>query len=112
MPVIKADLTHVGIFVRDLDRMRRFYTEVLGLIESDSGRERRGLSRHTLVRRSAAYRSARLVDDGRGNPQDHRGVVSKGSEIHACRGVAGKDAPGDRERGWDNSMRRTTWQPR
>ncbi|OGA22136.1 MAG: hypothetical protein A3I01_14940 [Betaproteobacteria bacterium RIFCSPLOWO2_02_FULL_65_24] len=38
MPVIKADLTHVGIFVRDLDGMRRFYTEVLGLIESDSGR--------------------------------------------------------------------------
>lgn len=38
MPVIKGDLTHVGIFVRDLEKMRRFYMDVLGLVESDSGR--------------------------------------------------------------------------
>lgn len=38
MPVITADLTHVGIFVRDLDSMQRFYCDVLGLIASDTGR--------------------------------------------------------------------------
>lgn len=38
MPVISADLTHVGIFVRDLDVMQRFYMDVLGLVASDTGR--------------------------------------------------------------------------
>jgi catechol 2,3-dioxygenase len=38
MSVIKGDLTHVGIFVQDLDKMRRFYMEVLGLVEMDAGR--------------------------------------------------------------------------
>ena len=35
MPVISADLTHVGIFVRDLDVMQRFYMDVLGLVRSE-----------------------------------------------------------------------------
>jgi len=32
-----AQLTHVGFYVRDLDAMIRFYTEVLGLVVTDEG---------------------------------------------------------------------------
>ncbi len=32
-----ANLTHMGIYVRDLPRMKAFYTGVLGLIVSDEG---------------------------------------------------------------------------
>ncbi len=35
--MIRARLTHMGIHVRDLDRMVPFYTEVLGLMVSDRG---------------------------------------------------------------------------
>ena len=35
--MIKPQLTHVGIYVRDMDKMRRFYTEVFGLTVTDSG---------------------------------------------------------------------------
>ena len=35
---IRPQLTHAGLNVYDLDTMRRFYTEVMGLIETDSGR--------------------------------------------------------------------------
>lgn len=34
---MKPQLTHVGIYVRDMDKMRRFYTEVFGLTVTDSG---------------------------------------------------------------------------
>ena len=37
MGTIRAKLTHMGIHVRDLDAMVRFYTEVLGLIVADRG---------------------------------------------------------------------------
>ena len=33
----KPQLTHVGIFVRDIDRMATFYTDVMGLTISDRG---------------------------------------------------------------------------
>jgi len=33
----RPQLTHVGIFVRDIDRMTAFYTEVFGLTVSDRG---------------------------------------------------------------------------
>ena len=36
--MIKPQLTHVGIYVRDMDKMRRFYTEVFGLTLTDAGR--------------------------------------------------------------------------
>ena len=32
-----AQLTHMGIYVRDLDRMISFYAEVLGLVQTDGG---------------------------------------------------------------------------
>jgi catechol 2,3-dioxygenase len=34
----KPTLSHMGIFVTDMDRMIRFYTEVLGLTLTDRGR--------------------------------------------------------------------------
>lgn len=34
---LAANLTHMGIYVRDLPRMREFYTGVLGLTVSDEG---------------------------------------------------------------------------
>jgi len=37
MPGIRAKLTHMGLYVSDLDRMVAFYTEVLGLIVADRG---------------------------------------------------------------------------
>ena len=35
---VRPSLTHAGILVWDIERMRRFYTQVLGLIVSDAGR--------------------------------------------------------------------------
>ena len=37
MPAIRAQLTHMGLYVRDLEAMARFYTEVLGLTVADRG---------------------------------------------------------------------------
>jgi len=34
---IRPQLTHAGIYADDLDTMRRFYVEVIGLIETDRG---------------------------------------------------------------------------
>jgi catechol 2,3-dioxygenase len=34
---IRPQLTHAGIYVFDLDKMRRFYTEVMGLMQTDTG---------------------------------------------------------------------------
>jgi len=41
MSSIRAQLTHVGIFVRDPERMEKFYTEVLGLMVTDKGKSPR-----------------------------------------------------------------------
>ena len=35
--MIKPQLTHVGIYVRDMAKMRQFYTEVFGLTVTDAG---------------------------------------------------------------------------
>ncbi len=37
MPMIRPQLTHAGIYVDDLAKMRDFYVNVLGLIETDRG---------------------------------------------------------------------------
>jgi catechol 2,3-dioxygenase len=37
MNAIRARLAHMGIFVRDRDKMVKFYTEVLGLVVTDEG---------------------------------------------------------------------------
>ena len=34
---LAANLTHMGIYVRDLPRMKRFYLDTLGLVVSDEG---------------------------------------------------------------------------
>jgi catechol 2,3-dioxygenase-like lactoylglutathione lyase family enzyme len=41
-PRPEAQITHVGIYVRDMDRMIEFYTRVLGLILTDRGPYYRG----------------------------------------------------------------------
>ena len=38
MNAIRARLAHMGIFVRDREKMVKFYTEVLGLVVTDEGR--------------------------------------------------------------------------
>jgi catechol 2,3-dioxygenase-like lactoylglutathione lyase family enzyme len=67
-----AAFSHVGIFVRDLDRMVDFYTRVLGLLVNDRvvdllprsrGQSRRAVRRHALahaaaVRGAVRYRGA------------------------------------------------------
>jgi catechol 2,3-dioxygenase len=37
MSTIRPQLTHAGIYVDDIDKMRRFYVEVIGLLETDRG---------------------------------------------------------------------------
>jgi catechol 2,3-dioxygenase len=37
MATIRPQLTHAGIYVHDINKMRRFYVDVLGLIASDEG---------------------------------------------------------------------------
>ena len=37
MPALRARLTHMGLYVRDLEAMTRFYAEVLGLVVADRG---------------------------------------------------------------------------
>jgi catechol 2,3-dioxygenase len=39
---IHARLAHMGIYVKDMEVMRRFYTEVLGLLVTDEGEGRNG----------------------------------------------------------------------
>jgi catechol 2,3-dioxygenase len=36
--VLRPHLTHAGIYVRDLEKMFRFYTDVMDLLETDRGR--------------------------------------------------------------------------
>jgi catechol 2,3-dioxygenase len=43
MANIHARLAHMGIYVKDRDRMERFYTEVLGLMITDHGEGRAGM---------------------------------------------------------------------
>ena len=43
MAKIHARLAHMGIYVKDRDRMERFYTEVLGLMVTDHGEGRAGM---------------------------------------------------------------------
>ena len=40
---IRARLAHMGIYVKDRDRMEHFYTEVLGLMVTDKGEARSGM---------------------------------------------------------------------
>lgn len=40
---IRARLAHMGIYVKDRETMRRFYTEVLGLVVTDQGEGRGGM---------------------------------------------------------------------
>mgnify|MGYP006273955087 CR=1 FL=1 len=43
MPAIHARLAHVGVFAHDKPKLERFYSEVLGLLVTDSGQGRNGV---------------------------------------------------------------------
>jgi catechol 2,3-dioxygenase-like lactoylglutathione lyase family enzyme len=42
MANIRARLAHMGIYVQDREKMERFYTEVLGLMVTDTARDAPG----------------------------------------------------------------------
>lgn len=67
---IRPHLSHAGIYVRDLDRMERFYTDVMGLVVTDRGQ---GVTfKHNLVFMSS--------DPG----QHHEFVLSDGRPADAA----------------------------
>ncbi len=62
-----AQITHVGIYVRDMDKMIEFYTRVLGLILTDRGPYYRGgeicfLSRKADEHHQVVFASGRPAD--------------------------------------------------
>jgi catechol 2,3-dioxygenase len=59
MANIRARLAHMGIYVHDRDKMRRFYTEVLGLMVTDEGQGRADMHLTFMS----------------GNPQNHHQLV-------------------------------------
>ena len=65
---IRAQLTHVGIYVRDLPRMESFYTGVLGLIVTDKGRSSRGNMELTFLSASPTVHHQVVLVSGR--PED------------------------------------------
>jgi len=67
---IRAQLTHVGIYVRDLPRMETFYTEVLGLVVTDKGTSSRGDMRLTFLSASPTVHHQLVLVSGR--PEDAR----------------------------------------
>lgn len=69
MAHIRAQLTHVGIYVRDIARMETFYTEVLGLMVTDKGPSPRtpGLFLTFLSAAPSAHHQVVLVT---GRPED------------------------------------------
>ncbi len=69
MSNIRAQLTHVGIFVRDPERMEKFYTEVLGLMVTDKGPSPRNPAM-SLTFMSAAPSSHHQVVLVTGRPED------------------------------------------
>lgn len=67
---IRAQLTHVGIYVRDMPRMETFYTEVLGLIVTDRGKSSRGDMSLTFLSASPTVHHQFVLVSGR--PEDAR----------------------------------------
>ena len=70
MTTIRAQLTHVGIYVREIAVMEKFYTEVLGLIITDSGVSPRNNAHLTFM--SADPRTHHQVVLVTGRPEDAR----------------------------------------
>jgi catechol-2,3-dioxygenase len=64
-----AQLTHLGIYVRDLDAAIRFYTEILGLVVTDSGGHPSGGRIAFLTRSSEEHHQVVLVS---GLPAEER----------------------------------------
>jgi catechol-2,3-dioxygenase len=60
-----AQLTHVGFFVVDLDRMVEFYSRVMGLVVTDRGSNYRG-DRVTFLSRNADEHHQLVLAAGRG----------------------------------------------
>lgn len=62
---IRAQLTHVGLYVRDLPRMEEFYTEVLGLVVTDRGKSSRGDMSLTFLSASTTTHHQMVLASGR-----------------------------------------------
>jgi len=69
---IRARLAHMGIYVKDRERMQRFYTEVLGLMVTDQGEGRGGVHLTFMSASPANHHQVVLVtgrpDTGGFNP--------------------------------------------
>ncbi|MSQ72646.1 MAG: VOC family protein [Betaproteobacteria bacterium] len=65
-PLPQMQLTHMGMFVRDIDRMAAFYKEVLGFVETDRG-EVRGHTAVFLTRDPTSHHQL-VLESGR--PED------------------------------------------
>jgi len=71
MSAIRAQLTHVGIYVRDIGKMEKFYTEVLGLMVTDKGPSPRAADVH-LTFMSADPQTHHQVVLVTGRPEEAR----------------------------------------
>jgi catechol 2,3-dioxygenase len=67
MNAIRGRLTHVGLYVRDMDKMKQFYTTVLGLTVSDEGEGRNGTRLTFMTADPQTHHQVALVT---GRPED------------------------------------------
>lgn len=67
---IRAQLAHVGLYVRDLPRMEKFYTAVLGLVITDKGKSSRGDVDLTFLSATTATHHQMVLATGR--PEEAR----------------------------------------
>ena len=98
MSPIHAKLTHMGIHVRDLDRMVGFYSEVLGLMVADRGPGRSPRQRTGVHDRRSALPSPGGAGD---RPSGHRrlqpdqpGLVHRRRARRAARSPRPRPDPG------------------
>lgn len=69
-----AQITHVGIFVRDLEAMIAFYTRVLGLVLTDRGPYYRGGEIAFLSRKPDEHHQVVFAS---GRPQEARSTINQ-----------------------------------
>lgn len=68
-----AQLTHIGLYVRDLDAMVEFYANLLGMVVTDSGELRGG--RITFMSRNANEHHQLVMVSGR--PEDEYSTINQ-----------------------------------
>ena len=85
---IRAQLAHVGIYVRDMPRMEKFYTEVLGLIVTDRGTSSRGDMSLTFLSASPSVHHQFVLVSGRPETVHEAGVSIRGRAVDERRAGA------------------------